>query len=91
MNHNETSYWDWDFGYPSYMPVNIIIDNFKSGTQYTYLFPSLQDGVFTEAKYPLHKTESIVFRNMMPIQLVEDTTLIEMNNIPWTVESTEED
>jgi hypothetical protein len=44
--------------------------------------------VFTEAKYPLHKTESIIFRNMQPIQLVEYTTLKEMNDIPWRRENT---
>ena len=91
MNNNETGYWDWDFGYPSYMPQNIIIDNFKSGTAKTYLFPQLHNEVFTEAKYPLHITQSVTFRNMAPIPMcVEGEMFSKLNSIPYTVERDEE-
>ena len=88
MNNNETGYWDWYFGYPSYMPQNIIIDNFKSGAMQTYLFPAFDDAVFTEAKYPLHITKQITFRNMAPIPLSTGKASDLINRIPYTVENT---
>ena len=91
MNNNDTKYWDWWFGYDSYMPINVIVDNFKSGTLNTYLFPSFVDAVFTTATYPLHKTESVTFRNMNPIPICADSAASEMNKIPYKVETTKKE
>ena len=33
---NTGSYWYWDFGYTTYMPENVVIDNFTSNAGYDY-------------------------------------------------------
>ena len=91
MNSNDNGYWDWYFGYTSYMPQNIILDNFKSGAKQTFLFPAFDDGVFTEAKYPLVITKQITFRNMSAIPLSPGEASLLVNRIPYTVENNNEE
>jgi hypothetical protein len=85
---NTNGYWEWDFGYECYMPTNVVLDNFKSGTAKTYLFPSFPDGVFTKST-PLHKTESITFRNMDPIAVCSGASAGEMSKIPVYTDNTD--
>ena len=79
----KNGYWDWFFGFESYMPSNMTIQNFTSGcTGYTYVYNSLGDDVFTAGKYPLHLAESVTFIDMKPLPIcagIEDLT--EMSKI----------
>ena len=78
---NSTGYWDWWFGFPSYMPETVTIDNFTSGTTKTYVFPDLPDDVFTTIKYPLAITKKVTFIDMDPVQICPDSTLTQLNSI----------
>jgi hypothetical protein len=89
-NNNETGYWNWDFGFPSYMPTNVTLDNFTSGISgKTYVFPDLSDDVFTTIKHPLTKTECVTFINMDPLGVCPTATLYEMNTIKVVVKKNE--
>jgi hypothetical protein len=84
-NENKGGYWNWDFGFPSYMPTTVTIDNFKSEcTGITYVFPGLVDEVFELEKHPLHITEEIIFKNMTPYPICNNSNLKHMNNIKVT-------
>ena len=82
-NNNNTGYWDWDFGYDCYMPKNVVLDNFTSGTtDGMYVFNSLVDDVFTTIAKPLVKTETVTFRNMESFAICPYAdTYAEMNAI----------
>lgn len=69
-------YWTWDFGYTCYMPINVVIDNFKSSSTNTYVFNDLPDIIFESTyqdgvapgkftvRYPYQITKSITQKNM---------------------------
>ena len=83
---DQVGYWDWDFGYECYMPINVVMDNFTDGTtEGAVIFPAFCNEVFTTIRSPLHKTESVTFRNMKPMPVCagieEDATLAEMRGI----------
>ncbi len=89
-NNNETGYWNWDFGFPSYMPTNVTLDNFTSGINgNTYVFPDFADDVFTTIKHKLTKTECVTFINMDPLKVCPTSTLYEMNTIKVVVKKNE--
>ncbi|MBR2650635.1 MAG: hypothetical protein IKD45_03160 [Clostridia bacterium] len=81
-NDNNTGYWDWYFGYDSYMP-NVILDNFKStATESTVVFPTYLDDVFTTIKHKYTLAESIIFRNMEPVPVCSGiNSALEMQKI----------
>ena len=77
-NASDTSgaYWLWDFGYTSYMPRNVVVDNFTTPASKSYLFNDLPDKIFTKSyvdgeavtkntvKYPYVITDSVTYKNM---------------------------
>ena len=76
---NETGYWDWFFGFPSYMPESITLKNFTTGcTGYTYVYPELPDEVFTAGKYPLHVAKSVTFIDMKPLEICPNVSELEI-------------
>ena len=81
--NGKNGYWDWFFGFESYMPTNITIKNFESGcTGKVYVYNKLADAVFTAGKYPLHLAESITFVDMQPLAVCPDVaSLQEMSKI----------
>lgn len=72
-------YWLWDFGYTSYMPKNVTIDNFKSSATNTYVFNDLPDIIFTKTyqngvtpgkftvRNPYVLTQTITQKNMTKV------------------------
>ena len=66
-------YWYWDFGYTCYMPRNVILENYKSGSKTVYVFPNLPNDIFSdEVTNQYQITKSVTFRNMDPIALTSN-------------------
>lgn len=76
------AYWLWDFGFTSYMPRNITIDNFTYQCENLAAFVPLPDVIFektyvegepvtaTTVKNPYIITESITYKNMNAIPMM---------------------
>ena len=54
-------YWNWDFGYTTYMPRKVTVENFVSGGRETYVFNNLPDEIFTDVPNLYQITKEIVF------------------------------
>ncbi|MBQ8381099.1 MAG: hypothetical protein IJY18_04320 [Clostridia bacterium] len=75
-SRDQYGYFDWDFGYDSYMPpVVTVVGSFKSNAANVYVFNDLLDrGFYLEtadhpeyAQHPLRITKKIIFQDMAPI------------------------
>lgn len=77
------AYWLWDFGFESYMPRNIVIDNFKYNCEQMFVFTALPDIIFTKTyeegqpvtsetvKNPYIITESLTYKNMEALTMTD--------------------
>lgn len=75
-------YLNWDFGYACYMPINVVVDNYKSkGTGTAYLFEDIPDYAFDSETYSnaYNITQSIIYKNMTPL-----TTCPSVNKAGYT-------
>ena len=67
----EQNFFTWDFGYECYMPTRIILDNFKSNANKTYVFNnSFYNQLFiaqSNSDRIYHITEEIIYRNMTSV------------------------
>ncbi|MBQ9069788.1 MAG: hypothetical protein IJY23_00370 [Clostridia bacterium] len=95
--NTDGAYWMWYFGYTSYMPRNVIVDNYTSGASNVYLFNDLPDKIFTATyvegetptkntvRYPYVLTESVTYKNMAKsIPVCKSTSCTKLRSIPIT-------
>lgn len=92
-------YFDWDFGYDSYMPPEVTVEGgFTTNAKNVYVFNDIPDEAFYKeivgvspvsyAQHPLIKTQKITFVNMSVIPTCANSAACqELSNIPVTTKT----